>query len=138
MEARDVVKRKIIVYIATSADGFIARKNGDIDWLDRPRAAGDYGMADFYRSIDTILWGRKTYDVVLKMQKDGVKGATFDPHVKNYLFSRRMRSRPPQDHRLHRDQRRRVHRAAQRRGRLARRFSTPAKSTSSWSTSSRR
>jgi dihydrofolate reductase len=93
MEARDIVKRKIIVYIATSADGFIARKNGDIDWLDRPRVAGDYGMADFYRSIDTILWGRKTYDVVLKMQKDGVKGATFDPHVKNYLFSRRRRSR---------------------------------------------
>src|SRR5438132_406071 len=88
------MKRKIIVYIATSADGFIARKNGDIDWLDRPRAAGNYGMADFYRSIDTILWGRKTYDVVLKMQRDGVKGATFDPHVKNYLFSRRMRSRP--------------------------------------------
>ena len=88
------MKRNIIVYIATSADGFIARKNGDIDWLDRPRTAGDYGMGDFYRSIDTILWGRKTYDVVLKMQKEGVKGATFDPHVKNYLFSRRKRLRP--------------------------------------------
>jgi dihydrofolate reductase len=86
--------RKVIVYIATSADGFIARRNGDIDWLDRPRTAGDYGMGDFYRSIDTILWGRKTYDVVLKMQKDGVKGATFDPHVKNYVFSRRKRLRP--------------------------------------------
>jgi len=34
-----VPKRKIIVYIATSADDFIARKDGAVDWLDRPRAA---------------------------------------------------------------------------------------------------
>jgi hypothetical protein len=30
-------KRKIIVYIATSADGYIARADGNVDWLDRPR-----------------------------------------------------------------------------------------------------
>ena len=39
--------RKIIVYIATSADGFIARKDGAVDWLDRPRPKGSYGMGEF-------------------------------------------------------------------------------------------
>ena len=38
-------KRKIIVYIAISADGYIARPDGNVDWLNRPRTAGDYGMA---------------------------------------------------------------------------------------------
>lgn len=84
--------RKIIVYIATSADGYIARPDGDVEWLNRPRTAGDYGMRAFYRSIDTILWGRKTYKVALEFQKQGVKGADFDPKVKNYVFSHQ----PPQ------------------------------------------
>lgn len=81
--------RKIIVYIATSADGYIARPDGSVDWLDRPHTAGDYGMAKFYRSIDTILWGRKTYEVALEFQKKGIKGAEFDPKVDNYVFSTR-------------------------------------------------
>src|SRR5215468_10340162 len=55
-------QRKIIVYIATSADGYIARPDGGVDWLNRPRTTGDYGMGTFLRSIDTVLWGRKTYD----------------------------------------------------------------------------
>ena len=80
--------RKIIVYIATSADGFIARKDGGVDWLDRPRTAGDYGMGKFYKSIDTILWGRKTYELVLKFQKEG-KDTPDMGDVKNYAFSRK-------------------------------------------------
>src|SRR5882762_2590292 len=80
--------RKIIVYIATSADGFIARKDGAVDWLDRPRTAGDYGMGKFYKSIDTILWGRKTYDMVLKFQEEG-KDSPDISGIKNYAFSRR-------------------------------------------------
>jgi len=58
-----VRKRKIIVYIATSADGFIARPDGSVDWLDRPRPKGNYGMGAFYKSIDTVLWGSKTCDI---------------------------------------------------------------------------
>ncbi len=81
--------RKIIVYIATSADGFIARKDGAVDWLDRPQTAGDYGMAKFWRSIDTILWGRKTYDMVLRFQKEGKDSADNYVGIKNYAFSRR-------------------------------------------------
>src|SRR5215471_816779 len=76
-------KRKIIVYVAISADGFIARRDGSVDWLDRPRPKGNYGMAAFYRSIDTCILGRKTYDLSVKFgMVDGYAGK------KNYIFSR--------------------------------------------------
>ncbi len=82
-------KRKIIVYIATSADGFIARKDGAVDWLDRPRVKGDYGIGRFFKSIDTILWGRKTYDMLLKFQKEGKTAPDMYGPIKNYAFSRK-------------------------------------------------
>jgi dihydrofolate reductase len=81
-------RRKIIVCIATSADGFIARRDGSVDWLDGPSPKGNYGMNQFYKSIDTILWGRKTCDVALDFQKKGVTGSAFDTRVKNYVFTR--------------------------------------------------
>jgi dihydrofolate reductase len=87
-----VHKRKIIVSIAMSADGFIARRDGSFDWLERPRPKGNYGMGAFYKSIDTILWGRKTCDMALEFQKKGVSGTAFDTRVKNYVFTRS----PPQ------------------------------------------
>src|SRR6266566_3438266 len=83
-----VHKRKIIVYIATSADGFIARGDGSVDWLDSPNHKCEYGMGGFYKSIDTILWGRKTCDMALEFQKKGVAGSAFDTKVKNYVFTR--------------------------------------------------
>lgn len=84
--------RKIIAYLATSADGYIARPDGGVEWLDRPRPAGNYGMEKFFRSIDTILLGRKTYDVALRLT--GGKGIGSGKNVKNYVFSRR----PPKSH----------------------------------------
>jgi dihydrofolate reductase len=83
-----VRKRKIIVWIAVSADGFIARLDGSVDWLDRPRPKGNYGMGAFYKSIDTIVWGRKTCDTALEFQKKGVTGSAFDTRHKNYVFTR--------------------------------------------------
>ena len=62
-------RRKIIVYIATSADGYIARPDGDVEWLNRRPRTVDYGMREFYPTIDTILWGRKTYDWLLNYYK---------------------------------------------------------------------
>jgi dihydrofolate reductase len=81
-------QRKIIVSVATSADGFIARADGSVDWLDRPQPKGNYGMGAFYRSIDTILWGRKTYEMALRFQEKGVAGSAFDTRLKNYVFTR--------------------------------------------------
>jgi len=83
-------QRKIIVYIATSADGYIARPDGDVEWLNRRPDTIDYGMTRFYTSIDTILWGRKTYDWALAFHKKaGTKGRIFDARVANYVFSRK-------------------------------------------------
>jgi dihydrofolate reductase len=62
--------RKIIVHIATSADGYIARSDGDFSWLNRPRPKGNYGYAAFFKSIDTILWGYKTYAKGLEMDME--------------------------------------------------------------------
>ena len=83
-------RRKIIVYIATSADGYIARPDGDVEWLNRRPRTVDYGMREFYATIDTILWGRRTYDWLLNYYKKKGKTKTlFDVKVANYVFSRR-------------------------------------------------
>src|SRR5579859_114820 len=90
-------RRKIIVYIATSADGFIARTDGSVDWLDRPSPKGNYGMGVFLKSIDTVLWGRKTCDMAVDFQKKGIPGSAFDTKVKNYVFTRGpLPSAPPE------------------------------------------
>jgi dihydrofolate reductase len=81
--------RRVIVHIATSADGYIARPDGDLDWLtSRPAPAGFYGMNAFMKSIDTTLLGRKTYEVSLRM------GAKFDGKSRTIVFSRQA---PPPD-----------------------------------------
>ena len=81
--------RKIIVYIATSADGYIARPDGDIEWLNRRPETVDYGIKAFYRTIDTVLWGRKTYDWGLNyLRKTGSQDGLFDTRLANYVFSR--------------------------------------------------
>jgi dihydrofolate reductase len=58
---------KNIVYIATSADGFIATKDGGVDWLmEIPNPDNsDYGFGEFMNSIDALIMGRKTYEKVL-------------------------------------------------------------------------
>ena len=81
-------KRKIIAHFACSADGFLARPDGDVRWLDRPEPKGGYGLAAFYKTIDTVLLGRKTYDVGRKL------GQPIFPGKKNYVFSRRLKTPP--------------------------------------------
>jgi len=57
-----------IVYIATSLDGYIARKDGNIDWLmEIPNPDNsDYGFSDFMKKIDASIMGRNTFELVLK------------------------------------------------------------------------
>lgn len=52
------------VFIAMTLDGFIARPDGKFDFLD-PYGNEDHGYADFFKSIDALIIGRGTYDVVL-------------------------------------------------------------------------
>jgi len=78
-----VKRRKVIVHIATSADGYIARPDGDLEWLtSRPAPEGFYGINAFMKSIDTMLLGRKTYEAGLRM------GAKFDSKDRSIVFSR--------------------------------------------------
>ncbi len=56
---------KISVYIATSIDGYIARKDGSIDWLEHGHVGDeDYGFKTFISDIDALVLGRNTYEVV--------------------------------------------------------------------------
>ena len=60
------MNRKVIVYIATSLDGYIAKPNDDLRFLSIVEKEGeDYGYADFINSVDTVILGRKTYDWVM-------------------------------------------------------------------------
>ena len=58
--------RKVILYIATSLDGYIAKPNDDLSFLSIVQKEGeDYGYSDFIKSVDTVILGRKTYDWVM-------------------------------------------------------------------------
>ena len=77
---------KLILYIATSLDGYIAAPDGGVDWLD---SSTDVGYHDFLKTIDAIIMGRTTYDQVL----------TFGPwpygDIPCYVFTNRNISNPP-------------------------------------------
>ena len=80
-------QRKVIVHIAASADGYIARPDGDLEWLtSRPAPKGFYGMEAFMKTVDTMVIGRKTYEESLKL------GGTFDSTSRTFVFSRQ---KPP-------------------------------------------
>jgi len=53
---------KTLVYIATSLDGFVAKENGSIDWLPE---SSESSYDAFYKSIDTVILGKTTYEQVL-------------------------------------------------------------------------
>jgi len=79
-----VETRKIIVNIATSADGYVARPDGNLDWLtERPAPKGFYGLPEFELSTDVKVLGRKTFDRSLQM------GARFSASALHFVFSRR-------------------------------------------------
>lgn len=56
--------RKIILNLCASFDSFIEGKNGEIDWCFTDQ---DYGMTEFLGSIDTILFGRKSYEQLIEL-----------------------------------------------------------------------
>ena len=72
--------RKVIVGVAISLDGFIEGPNGEYDWcfIDP-----DYSFTDFFKRIDTIFVGRKTYEMSSEMEG----GGSGFPKFKEYVFS---------------------------------------------------
>ena len=58
---------KASVFIGTSVDGFIARLNGDLDFL--PAGGGEpHGYREFMETVDALVIGRKTYETVLAFE----------------------------------------------------------------------
>lgn len=58
-------RTKISIYIAMSLDGYIARKDGSLDWLEYGHTGDeDYGFKKFINRIDALVLGRKTYEVI--------------------------------------------------------------------------
>ena len=75
--------RKLVLFIATSLDGYIARSSGDINWLFSDQ---DYGYAEFFARIDTVVMGRKTYEQSLGFGEYPYKGK------RGFVFSRTPRA----------------------------------------------
>lgn len=87
--AKPVATRKITFGGANSLDNFIARPDHAVDWLMWSDEAGEV-MKDYWATIDTIIMGRKTYEVAAK---SGQGGGGF-PGVSTYIFSRTLTSAP--------------------------------------------
>ncbi|NUU77349.1 dihydrofolate reductase family protein [Paenibacillus xylanilyticus] len=65
------MSNKVVLYIAMSLDGYIARRDGSVDWLfDVEGDGGDNGYAAFYQTIGTVVMGRTTYEEVLTLSED--------------------------------------------------------------------
>jgi len=78
--------RKVTLGLANSLDNYIARKDGGSDWLRWSKEVAEISAA-FMKTIDAILIGRKTYEVMLNY------GETSYPGGKNYVFSRSKKGR---------------------------------------------
>lgn len=76
--------RRVILYIAASLDGYIARRDDGLDWLPLPTEQEDYGYAALLAGVDTVVMGRKTYDVTRSL------GAWPYPAQRTVVFSRRL------------------------------------------------
>jgi dihydrofolate reductase len=75
--------RKVILGLGISLDGYIARRDGSVDFLFMPK---DYSMAPFFRTIDTAVMGRKTYEVSVRMGGGSFGGSS----LTSYVMSRSM------------------------------------------------
>ena len=66
LERQMSTHRQVVLYIAMSLDGYIAKPNDDLGFLSIVEKEGeDYGYTDFVSTIDTVILGRKTYDWVM-------------------------------------------------------------------------
>ena len=83
--------RKVTFGGANSLDNYFARKDDSVDWLLWSNEVSQM-MADFWKTIDTVVMGRRTYEQALK---SGMGGSY--PGVKTYVFSRKLKKGPDHD-----------------------------------------
>lgn len=74
--------RKVILNVAVSLDGYIEGPNGEFDWCFTDQ---DYGMTDFLNRVDAIFFGRKSYELVLKMEREAYRDKM------KYVFSKTLK-----------------------------------------------
>ncbi len=70
--------RKVILNLAVSLDGFIEGPNGEYDWCLTDQ---DYSMSNFMKRIDTIFFGRRSYELMISLEKNPY------PDKNKYVFS---------------------------------------------------
>jgi dihydrofolate reductase len=80
--------RKIILNVALSLDGLIEGPNGEYDWCFTDQ---DYGFPTFLESIDAILFGRKSYEMVAALEDENMKF----PGKERYVISRTLKTVDP-------------------------------------------
>jgi dihydrofolate reductase len=78
--------RKVTLGLANSLDNYIARQDGGSDWLHWSKEVAEIS-AKFMKTVDAVVIGRKTYEVMLGF------GQTSYPGAKNYVFSRSKKKR---------------------------------------------
>jgi dihydrofolate reductase len=84
--------RKLVLQLAVSLDGFIEGPNGEYDWCFTDQ---DYGMNEFFNRIDSVFYGRKSYELTLSMA-DAMEGAMPRfPTLKEYVFSNTLQDVKP-------------------------------------------
>lgn len=84
--------RKVVLGVAVSLDGFIEGPNGEYDWCYTDQ---DYGLSEFFKSIDTIFMGRKSYEVAQSSAETNPwKGMT------TYVFTNTIKESPTEDVKL--------------------------------------
>lgn len=80
--------RKITYRCANSLDNYIARPDHTFDWIMSGKEAMEF-LRDYWKTIDTILMGRKTYEVTLEMSKGKSNPSA---GMKTYVFSRTLKA----------------------------------------------
>ncbi len=82
-----LMERKVVLYIATSLDGYVATPDGGVEWLDQfneQLSNTDYSFDSFMDTVDTALMGKNTYEQVLTF------GDWPYPNLETYVFSTSM------------------------------------------------
>lgn len=81
--------RKLILQLAVSLDGYIEGPNGEYDWCFTDQ---DYGLSEFFKRVDSLFMGRKTYELALTMGDAEMPGF---PKLTEYVFSTTLKEVKP-------------------------------------------
>ncbi|MGE7929011.1 dihydrofolate reductase family protein [Lysinibacillus xylanilyticus] len=76
-------RRNVILYIGTSIDGYIAKDDGTLEWLESTEVEGDSGYNSLLKRIDTVVMGKGTYDIIRGFEMD----YPYSDYT-NYVFSK--------------------------------------------------